>query len=458
MPNRTLTDKFVRSLKPAPEGTRIDHWDKKVPGFGVRVSASGHKAYIVYARWPAGYDDTGKLRTVPARRTVGNADKMTLASARQKAKAWLDTIESGVDPHEQARKEGAEQARREREEKRRRENTFEKVAESWFKSIKAQRKAREVERDVRRVFLPPWAGRPVTEITTADIEGLIADRAAATPAHARNLLGYATRMFKWAVRQRRYGLEKSPAADLSMADLIGKKNIGTRILADAELRALWRALPRLRTERTRGFWFSDGYPYYPLFLLLLLTGQRKSEVACARWREFDLDKRLWIIPAERMKMGAEHVVPLTDEMIAVLRALPRFDRTKEHPDGDYLFSTTDGEKPVNGFGKVKRGIDRRMVRTLRALARARGETAPPMQRWTIHDIRRTMRTNLSALPIPGNVAELMIAHAQPGLHQVYDRYSYVEEKRRGFELWSAHLRSIVQPSPANVIPLQGRRA
>ena len=195
-----------------------------------------------------------------------------------------------------------------------------------------------------------------------------------------------------------------------------------RVLTDVELRALWRAAEKL------------GYPYGDLFRLLAITGQRKSEVAEARWREFDLSQKLWTIPPERMKGDAAHEVPLTDDAIAILEALPRFN------NGDYVFSTTFGAKPVNGFSKAKVNLDRAMAAEL-------GDAVDP---FVIHDIRRSMRTGLSALPIPNNVRELVIAHAQPGLHKVYDQHSYQQEKRHALNLWAARLRTIVDPPSDNV--------
>jgi integrase len=117
--------------------------------------------------------------------------------------------------------------------------------------------------------------------------------------------------------------------------VIGKKAVRTRILKDDELRLMWNAADVM------------GYPYGPLFRLLALTGQRKSEVAEARWSEFDLKVKLWTIPAQRMKADAAHAVPLSDDAIALLKSLPRFHH------GDHLFSTTFGKKAVNGFSKAR---------------------------------------------------------------------------------------------------------
>ena len=149
-------------------------------------------------------------------------------------------------------------------------------------------------------------------------------------------------------------------------------------------------------------------------------------------------------PAERMKMEAAHVVPLTDEVATILAQLPRFKK------GDHLFSTTFGAKPVNGFSKAKELLDKKTLADLRSGAEHPEQIV--LEPFVIHDIRRTMRTGLSALPIPDMVRELVIAHARPGLHQVYDQYSYVDEKRRALELWAARLRSIVDPPAGNVSP------
>jgi hypothetical protein len=78
----------------------------------------------------------------------------------------------------------------------------------------------------------------------------------------------------------------------------------------------------------------------------------------------------------------------------------------------------------------------------------------PIAPWRFHDARRTMRTGLGALPVPNNVAELCIAHAQPGLHRTYDLHSYRDEKRRAFELWAARLAEKVEPrNPENIVRL-----
>src|SRR6516164_1702242 len=312
---RLLSHTFVRGLKPAAPGQRAHYWDTDVRGFGVRVTDRGAKSFVLYARVPPS--------RMPARLALGDADKMGLAAARKKAREWLDQIQQGRDPRESARQEqlAAQRSRR---------TTFAVVAEAWLEeAVQGQRKAREVAADVRREFIPRWGNRPVTEVTSLDVRNAIVEVKKRAPAQARNVLGYAKRLFGGVVAQHAYGLEEAPAERLRAKDLLGKKVLRQRVLTDAELRALWR--------------------------------------------EIDFARRLWTIPAERMKGGAAHVVPMTDAVIALLETLPRFKK------GDHLFSTTYGAKPVNGFSKAKGRLDAAMTEQL----------GGPADSFVIHDIRRT---------------------------------------------------------------------
>ena len=107
-----------------------------------------------------------------------------------------------------------------------------------------------------------------------------------------------------------------------------------------------------------------------------------------------------------------------------------------------------GKTPISGFTKAKIALDRLLAET-RAKATTDGETPAALPGWVFHDLRRTMRTNLSGLPVPDLVAELVIAHAKPGLHKVYDQHAYRDEKRRALDLWAAKLLSIVKPDANN---------
>jgi len=415
---RTLNDRIVKALKPAATGQRVDHMDTIVPGFGVRVTDRGVKTYILIARFPGSAN--------PTRRALGGGE-LTLERARAKARDWLDLIRRGIDPREQ-------EERQRLAEQRKRANSFAALAQDFIEQkLPSERRGAEVEKDIRRELIPAWGGRPVTEITADDVKALVKQIKVRGPGQARNVLGHVRRMLNWAIDQGDYGLTSSPCDRLKPKVLIGEKKVRTRVLNDVELRAVWQAAGRL------------GYPYCPAIRLLIVTGQRKSEVAEATWREIDLAKKLWTIGPERMKSGAAHEVPLTDAAIMILKSLPRFER------GDHLFSADFGVSAVNGFARAKTRIDRETLTELKA---AGIETMRP---WVFHDLRRTMRTGLSALPVPDLVRELVIAHSVGGLHKVYDQHSYREEKRQALDLWAAHLRDVVTPAPANVTELRSAR-
>ena len=383
-----------------------------LPGLLVRVTAKGHMTYMLRARWRSKGSST--------RRELGEVGAISLADARNKALRWHELLRQGIDPteHERQQRRAARSAQ---------DNTFEAVVEEYLKRhVHDQRRAAEVERTVRRELLPQWGDRPVTAIARRDVIELverIVDRKAKYQAHATFTV--IRSFFNWAINRGIYGLETSPCDRVKPAQLIGARKPRLRVLDDHELRALWRAAEAM------------GYPYGDAVKLLALTGARKSEVAAATWREFDLVARLWTIPQERFKSDSPHRVPLSEAAVAVLESLPRFK------SGDHLFSTTFGKKPIGGFANYKVRLDDLM----------RDELGK-FPGFVLHDIRRTVRTRLSELRIPEHVAERIIGHAAKGLARVYDQHRYLDEMREALDAWAARLQAIIDPPPANVVPLR----
>jgi integrase len=433
-----LTDRKLLSLKPIhPEtkkplkvGERYELMDTIVPKFGVRVTAQGRRTFILVARYPGSSN--------PTRRAIGEYDAVSLNTARTTARNWLELIQKGIDPH-------LELERQRRSEQRKRENTFAAVAEAFIaEKLSRERKGREVERDIRRQLIPLWGRLPITEITDIDVIAMVKAKGRTAPAQARNLLGVVKRLLRWAYVQKVYGLTVSPADGIKPVDFLEDKAVGDRILSDDELFALWRASGCL------------PYPHGPIYRLLMLSALRLNEAADASWSEFDLTKRIWTIPAARMKgknrgkgQARPHAVPLTGDILFVLDTLPRFTK------GDHLFSTTFGASPAWMTDKVKKRVDKRMLRTLRALARRRGGDLAnvTLPHWTNHDIRRTVRSGLSRLKVTEEAREAVLAHVRPGIKGTYDHHDYLEEKREALTLWAARLRTIVEPAPANVVVL-----
>jgi integrase len=144
-----------------------------------------------------------------------------------------------------------------------------------------------------------------------------------------------------------------------------------------------------------------------------------------------LEKALWTLSGERTKNGEPHAVPLPQLAIELLRSIP-----KSEVPGPFLFSNSFGERPLVDFAWAKRHIDGRMAEIFDA-------GIPP---WTLHDLRRTMRTGLATLGVPPHIAELCIGHKQRGIAAVYDQHRYEREKRHALEQWAAQLLLIANPS------------
>jgi hypothetical protein len=450
----TLTPTKVSGLKPAISGQRYQVMDAMVPGFGVRVTDSGNRTFILRTRYP-GNDS-------PSRREIGNCDDITLSDAREKARRWRELVRQGIDPTDQA-------ARDRTAEIRKRQMTFGAVAEDFIQAkLPGERKGKDVEREIRRDLMPKWDSMPISDVTAQHVSSLIKAKGHDGKVGARNLLALIKRFFRWVTAQPEYGVSISPCANLRATDILGEmQRAKGRLLTNDELFAIWRAAKRL------------PYPVGSAYKLLCLTALRLNEAVDAaesefdpivmqlfrkrkdgeriHWRDLPADRLIWIIPAERMKgkdsgkkQARPHAVPLTPEILDVLESLPRFN------GGKFLFSTTNGRSPTWIGTKIKERLDRRVLLTLKALARRRGQDTAgvTLQHFVNHDIRRTVRSQLSRLKVTEEAREAVLAHARPGIKGTYDLYDYLDEKREALELWAARLREIVEPRPDNVIKLR----
>jgi integrase len=366
---RKLTEEFIDALK--PKSKRYIVMDTTVPWLGVRVGT--RKTFVMVARFNSKH---------PTRRSLG---KLTLDQARDKAREWHKQLSQGIDPnrpHNGSLSFGA-------------------VCDRYLSHIGQHRRVIDFENCANREFIPRWRDRPMASITKTDLlEVIDAAKARGAPYAAHNAWAHARRLWNWAIA--RDIVSQSPCDRVRPITIIGPKTPRQRVLSDDELRKLWKGSKRI------------GYPYGPLWQLLMVTGQRKSEVAGAQWCEFDLKRSLWQIPPDRFKSNATHIVPLSPLALDILASLPR--------NGEYLFGR------VNGFSKAKRRLDKLM-----------GD----VPHFVIHDIRRTVRTRLSSLRVSYEVAERCIGHGPKGLARVYDQHRYVDEMREALDLWASALDCIL---------------
>jgi integrase len=437
-----LTERRIAALQPDPTGKRrLELRDAVVPGLLVRIAAR-KKVFALHTRFP------GKAAT---RRVIAPVGALTLDAARDVARQWLDLIRKGIDPAAEARRREDAERRAHEAARVQDECRFGRVADDYLKrKVAGQRRAREAERIVRGELVAAWGDKPIGEITRRDVVTLVEridDRPA--PIYAQLVFAHARSLFNWAINRGSYGLEHAPTDRVRVGDLVSRRKAPRqRVLSDDELRCLWKASGRL------------GYPWAPLFRLLLLTGTRKSEAAGARWGEFtDLDdpaKAALTIPAARFKSNSTHLVPLSADSLAVVNSLPRFQR------GDHLFSFSYGVTPALVLHQAKAKLDALMLRYLKALARLRGDerwVEVTLEPWVVHDLRRTLRTGLARLEINDGIAEMCIGHGRKGLERVYNQHSGLPQMRRALEAWAAELRRIVSPPPADgkVVTLRGER-
>jgi integrase len=419
-----FTDMWLKTLQPAPPGKCVEWRDSVVNGLAMRTRNSGKSTYLVIG--------TVRGERITRRFTIGRVARIGLAAAREEARRVLEEMALGRVPVTQvkARREAERAAKAaEAEAKRARaaveHSTFAKAAADYIRAkVSKTRRAIDTEREIQTVLVARWGQRPIGEITRKDVTALIGEFTAAGKLHmARNHLGNVKALFNWCIVSGSYAIEHSPTDRLKVRDLIGAIPARDRVLTDGEIRAVWNAAIEL------------GYPWGDLVRMLLLTGQRRGEIAHATWSEFDLEGRTPTVPAARMKKGRTHTTPLSADAMALIEGLP-------HKDG-LLFRMPSGRR-LTAFNRGKSEVD--------ALIAAGRPLAP----WRIHDLRRTVRSNFSAIGgVSDVVREMAIAHMPSGVRAVYDRHEYHSELRQLFEEWAVRLRAIVGD---NVVSLPVKRA
>ncbi len=271
-----------------------------------------------------------------------------------------------------------------------------------------------------------WATRRVQDIAKRDIIDLldaITERGAGFTAN--RTLAALRRFFGWLVE--RDVLPVSPCAGVKRPAVENQRD---RVLSDDEIKTLWQACE------------TEAYPFGRVAQLLLLTGQRKSEVSDAVDAEIDRDKSLWTIPGERTKNGEVHTVHLCATAKEIIKTLPRIKSER-----GYLFTTT-GLSPVSGFSKGKCEIDA-------AMEKVTGEEPAD---WRFHDLRRTVASGMARLGVKLEVIEKVLNHKSgsfAGVVGVYQRHGYDAEKKQALEAWARHVESIVSGKSAKVVRMAG---
>lgn len=385
-----LTDTKIAAIKP-PKSGQEEHPDSKVTGLRLRVGAGGAKTWTLRRRVGAKVLNR-KLGTYPA---------MKLAEARRAAEGMIESLErdgstEGID------------------------RTFGQVAEHWIQNKAKVKNDRwqDQERQLELHVYPAWRDRKISSIKRNEIRELV--EGLEGKVLPNRILALVKTIFRYALS--RDWLEASPADAIEKPKVEKPRN---RVLDMGEVARVWNAADLL------------GYPLGPYVHILLLTAQRRGEVAEMRWSDLDLEAGTWIIPQEVTKADREHLVPLTPVAVEILEAMPEL--------GDYVFTTT-GDTPISGFAKAKTRLD------LYLASKGKG-----LDGWRFHDLRRTAATHMVRLGIAETVVSRVLNHAVQGVTaQVYALHTYAPEKRHALDLWAAEVdRSVNGERGGNVVAING---
>lgn len=434
MAKAAITKRTVDAAKPADRDQFI--WDDGVSGFGLKVTPSGGKIYVFQYRIAR----PGEADRTPARRyTIGKHGSLTPEQARKRAKALAALVEGGIDPRQRDLDAFAakDEAGRLADEKARLEGdlAFDNVAERWldhYENEKSRRPSsvRLAKLVVNNHLKPKLKSKPLPHIGRSDLQPVLDAIPAKQRGMRRAVFAYASVLFGWAAK--RGDIANNPLAGMAKPEAPKARD---RVLTDDELAAAWTGSQTLAD------------PFGVFFRLLILTGQRRTEVAGINWTELDRATAAWTIPADRAKNRVTHIVPLSSEVIAELdrMALAKQVKAKEPepnakswPKVGYVLTTT-GRTPISGITKAKDALDV-------AIAKARDGKALPG--WRIHDLRRTLATGFQRLGVRFEVTEATLNHvsgAKGGIAGVYQRHDWKDEKRSALATWARHIEALLKP-------------
>jgi integrase len=378
-----LTPAFIASAAAEPDKDRTIYWDSDLSGFGLMVTDSGAKSFVVQYR-------NNKRQS---RRMTISAD-LKLGEARKQARGILGQVAKDGDPLADRRKAALAAG-----------TTLQWVCETYFvREGKKLRTVQEQRTQLRRLLYPRLGSKQIEDVKRSDVVRLL-DRIEDEngSSMADHVLAYLRHILNWhALRTDDY---RSPIVR-GMRRLNGNQ-ARSRILTDDEIKRVWTATSDVKTA------------FDPLVRFLLLTASRRSEARYMRRNELDGD--MWVIPAARYKTGLDLILPLSKAAQAIVKAMPVIN-------GSDLVFTNDGQRAAGGFSKFKSRLNKES-----------GTSG-----WTLHDLRRTARSLMSRAGVNADVAEMCLGHVLPAVRGVYDRHSYLAEKRDAFEALAAQIDAIVR--------------
>jgi integrase len=399
-----LTATTVRTEE-LPKGKREQiFFDSEIPGLGLRIREGGTRSLIYQY----------KIGPRNRRMTLGRASPATLTEMRKVAAQLYARIKLGQDP-----------AGEKVEAKRAAAETFKPYVEQFLQALQAHyrpRSFKQVERHLLK-HAKSLHGLPLGKIDRRDIATVIVSVTNASGATTANRVrSSCSSFFTWAIS---HGLVEHNPVDGAPRHAERSRD---RVLTPAELRLIWNSL--------------EDNEYGAIVKLLALSAQRVSEIGALRWREIGADQIL--LPAERTKNHRSHVIPLSAPAAAIIATQPKREGS------DTLFGSEHGFTNWNFW---KERLDK-------TITQANG--GKPIPRWTTHDLRRTAATMMADdLGIQPHIIEAILNHVsghKAGVAGIYNRASYLREKRAALDLWADRLLAIAEGRDSNIVAMPRREA
>ncbi len=396
-----MTSRWVQAIKP-DKNKRIEYRDQKIENLCLRIAPNSKKSWsLTYRR-----QSDGKLRRV----TIGQFPVVSLADARRSAHDLKSRIAVGEDPAKTGKRVGQGKP-----------DTFRDLALRYMNhhAEPNTKTAAGAHRMLRKDVFPAIGDEPLTEITRMDVASIcenILERG--SPVTANRTFELIRRICKWGIRR---GLtDINPCEGLTP---VAPEKSRDRVLSADELKSFWQRLPDTGLK----------WQFQLVLKVCLATAQRIGEVSGARWSEIDFEAKEWRLPSSRVKNAELHIVPMSDLAIDLFKEAVSYGS-----DGDHVFPSPK----IAGEHIKARSATKAMNRVLGILN---------LTDATPHDLRRTAATSMASLDIDPTMIERVLNHSagKAGVAGIYNRFSYIPQKRLALEAWASHLLEIVEGRPAN---------
>ncbi len=393
-PTNGLTDAFIKHL--TTQDKRYDVADKVSKGLRIRVGTTGKKTFVWFYSDPA----TNKLKMLTLGRYGDGDSQLTLSAARK-------ALETAKIKHDAGDLNELKTAI---------PKTVSELCDIFYKDriLPHLRRPDAVLQVIEHDIKPVIGNKPIKTISTVAVVHCVkhvVDRGAV--AHAGKVTAILKQLFKFA--EGRGYIDRSPAYSLDKKDLgiiIPKRE---RYLEADELKPVWEAIsnaPKLSLPVKNGL------------KTLMLTGVRSGELIKAQWEHIDLKKREWFIPKENTKTLEAWTVPLTNEVINLITELQGLDPV-------YVFAGKNGMMTDKVLG--------------RAMRRFFESGTLDIEQVRPHDFRRTIRTHLEKLNVQPHIAEKCLNHSLGAINAVYNKNTYLDERREALKRWSEFVMLQVNP-------------